>query len=131
MCTTTGTTQAVPAPEFWNQRRLVIPGRDPVELPATSRRALEGAGFTIVEERRPSFLFEGSVLITGEVDRTSGFEPGFPPQQALRGERWEPDPLVPGDQALILHVRDKGLVVFADRFPAAFIPSTAGTRLEL
>jgi 7,8-dihydropterin-6-yl-methyl-4-(beta-D-ribofuranosyl)aminobenzene 5'-phosphate synthase len=98
-------------PEFWNRRRLVIPGRDPVELPTTSRRALEGAGFTIVEERQPSFLLGGRVLITGEVDRTSGFEPGFPPQQALRDGRWEPDPLVLDDQALILNVRDKGLVV--------------------
>jgi 7,8-dihydropterin-6-yl-methyl-4-(beta-D-ribofuranosyl)aminobenzene 5'-phosphate synthase len=98
-------------PEFWNRRRLVIPGRDPVELPTTSRRALEGAGFTITEERQPSFLLGGSVLITGEVDRTSGFEPGFPPQQALRGGRWEPDPLVLDDQALILNVRDKGLLV--------------------
>jgi 7,8-dihydropterin-6-yl-methyl-4-(beta-D-ribofuranosyl)aminobenzene 5'-phosphate synthase len=98
-------------PEFWNRRRLVIPGRDPVELPTTSRRALEGAGFTIVEERQPSFLLGGSVLITGEVDRTSGFEPGFPPQQALRGGRWEPDPLVLDDQALILNVRGKGLLV--------------------
>lgn len=98
-------------PEFWNRRRLVIPGRDPVELPTTSRRALEGAGFTLVEERQPSFLLGGSVLVTGEVDRTSGFEPGFPPQQALRGDRWEPDPLVLDDQALVLNVRGKGLVV--------------------
>ncbi len=98
-------------PEFWSRRRLVIPGHDPVELPTTSRPALEGAGFTIIEDRQPSFLFDGSVLITGEVDRTSGFEPGFPPQQALRGGRWEPDPLVLDDQALIVHVRGKGLVV--------------------
>jgi 7,8-dihydropterin-6-yl-methyl-4-(beta-D-ribofuranosyl)aminobenzene 5'-phosphate synthase len=98
-------------PEFWNRRRLMIPGRDPIELPTTSRKALEGAGFTIVEERQPSFLFGGSVLITGEVDRTSGFEPGLPPQQALRGGRWEPDPLVLDDQALILSVAGKGLVV--------------------
>jgi 7,8-dihydropterin-6-yl-methyl-4-(beta-D-ribofuranosyl)aminobenzene 5'-phosphate synthase len=98
-------------PEFWNRRRIVIPGHAPVELPTTSRLALEGAGFTIIEDRQPSFLFGGSVLITGEVDRTSGFEPGFPPQQALRGGRWEPDPLVLDDQALIVHVRGKGLVV--------------------
>jgi 7,8-dihydropterin-6-yl-methyl-4-(beta-D-ribofuranosyl)aminobenzene 5'-phosphate synthase len=98
-------------PEFWSRRRLMIPGHDPVELPTTSRSALEGAGFTIIEDRQPSFLFGGSVLITGEVDRTSGFEPGFPPQQALRGGRWEPDPLVLDDQALIVHVRGKGLVV--------------------
>jgi 7,8-dihydropterin-6-yl-methyl-4-(beta-D-ribofuranosyl)aminobenzene 5'-phosphate synthase len=98
-------------PEFWNRRRIVIPGRDPIELPTTSRHALEGAGFTIVEERQPSFLLGGSVLVTGEVDRTSGFEPGFPPQQALRDGQWEPDPLVLDDQALILNIRDKGLVV--------------------
>lgn len=98
-------------PEFWNRRRMVIPGRDPLEMPTTSRRALEGAGFTIVEDRQPSFLLGGSVLITGEVDRTSGFEPGFPPQQALRGGTWQPDPLVLDDQALIVNVRDKGLVV--------------------
>src|SRR5215472_15260349 len=98
-------------PEFWNRRRLVIQGHPPVELPTTSRSALEGAGFTIIEDRQPSFLFGGSVLITGEVDRTSGFEPGFPPQQALRDGRWEPDPLVLDDQALILNVRGKGLVV--------------------
>jgi len=98
-------------PEFWNRRRIVIPGHDPVELPTTSRSALEGAGFTIIEDRQPSFLFGGSVLITGEVDRTTGFESGFPPQQALRGGRWEPDPLVLDEQALIVHVRDKGLVV--------------------
>ena len=63
------------------RRRLVIPGRDPVELPTTSRRALEGAGFPIIEERQPSFLLAGRVLITGEVDRTSGFEPGSRPSR--------------------------------------------------
>jgi len=98
-------------PEAWNRRRLVIPGRDPIDMPTTSRRALEGAGLQIIEERQPSFLLDHSVLITGEVDRTSGFEPGFPPQQAFRDGSWEPDPLVLDDQALILHVAGKGLVV--------------------
>ena len=69
-------------PHFWRQRRLQLPGREPRELPTTSRAALVGAGFEIIEERQPSFLFGGSVLITGEVARTTGYEPGFPPQQA-------------------------------------------------
>jgi hypothetical protein len=38
-------------------------------------------------------------------------EPGFPPQQAWLHDTWQPDPLVLDDQALILNVRDKGLVV--------------------
>jgi 7,8-dihydropterin-6-yl-methyl-4-(beta-D-ribofuranosyl)aminobenzene 5'-phosphate synthase len=98
-------------PEFWSRRRLVLPGREPWELPSTSRGALEGSGFEIVEERQPSFLLERSLLVTGEIDRTTEFERGFPLQQALRGGEWQPDPLVLDDQAVLLEVRGKGLVV--------------------
>jgi 7,8-dihydropterin-6-yl-methyl-4-(beta-D-ribofuranosyl)aminobenzene 5'-phosphate synthase len=98
-------------PDFWNRRRVRIAGRDPLEIPTTSRSALQGAGFTIVEERQPSFLFQNLVLVTGEVDRTTGYEPGFPVQDAWRNDHWEPDPLVLDDQAVIVNVRDRGLVV--------------------
>ena len=97
-------------PEFWARRRLAIPG-EPFELPTTSRRALEDAGFGIIEQRQPSFLYDRSVLITGEVDRVTGFEKGFPVHQAWRGQSWEPDPLILDDQALIAHVAGRGLVV--------------------
>jgi 7,8-dihydropterin-6-yl-methyl-4-(beta-D-ribofuranosyl)aminobenzene 5'-phosphate synthase len=98
-------------PHFWRRRRLAIPGREPREIPTTSRQALAGAGFEVIEEQQPSFLFDRSVLITGEVPRTTGYEPGFPPQQTWLGGEWQPDPLVLDDQALIVDVRDKGLVV--------------------
>lgn len=98
-------------PESWSHRRLAIPGRDPIEIPTTSRSALLGAGFEIIESRQPSFLFERSVLITGEVDRTTEFERGFPIHQARRNGEWKPDPLILDDQALVANVRDKGLVV--------------------
>jgi 7,8-dihydropterin-6-yl-methyl-4-(beta-D-ribofuranosyl)aminobenzene 5'-phosphate synthase len=97
-------------PEFWARRRLAIPG-EPFELPTTSRRALEDAGFGIIKQRQPSFLYDRSVLITGEVDRVTGFEKGFPIHQAWRGGGWEPDPLILDDQALIVHVAGLGLVV--------------------
>jgi 7,8-dihydropterin-6-yl-methyl-4-(beta-D-ribofuranosyl)aminobenzene 5'-phosphate synthase len=98
-------------PEFWSRRRLTLPGREPWEMPSTSRSALEGFGFEIVEERQPSFLLDGCLLVTGEVDRTTEFERGFPLQEAFHHGSWEPDPLVLDDQALLLNVRDKGLVV--------------------
>ncbi len=98
-------------PHFWRRRRIMVPGSDPREIPATSRQALTGAGFEVIEEQQPSFLLEGSVLITGEVPRVTGYEPGFPPQQAWLGGAWEPDPLVLDDQALIVNVAGKGLVV--------------------
>jgi 7,8-dihydropterin-6-yl-methyl-4-(beta-D-ribofuranosyl)aminobenzene 5'-phosphate synthase len=51
------------------------------------------------------------MLITGEVARTTDFETGFPIHQALRNGSWEPDPLILDDQALVVHVQDRGLVV--------------------
>jgi 7,8-dihydropterin-6-yl-methyl-4-(beta-D-ribofuranosyl)aminobenzene 5'-phosphate synthase len=99
-------------PRAWTRRRLALPGREPEELPTLSPRALEGEGFTLVERREPSLLVDGCVLITGEVDRTTEFERGMPPShEAWSGEAWAHDPLVIDDQALVVHVRDLGLVV--------------------
>jgi 7,8-dihydropterin-6-yl-methyl-4-(beta-D-ribofuranosyl)aminobenzene 5'-phosphate synthase len=98
-------------PLFWSKRRIALPGREPWELPTTSRKALEQAGFDIVEAEQPSFLFEGSVLVTGEVARTTDFETGMAPHQAFRDGTWEPDPLILDDQAVVMHVRGRGLVV--------------------
>jgi len=98
-------------PHFWRRRRIELPGREPLELPTTSKQALVGAGFEIIEAEQPSFLFGRSVLITGEVPRVTGYEPGFPGQQAYLAGRWRPDPLVLDDQALIINVAGKGLLV--------------------
>jgi 7,8-dihydropterin-6-yl-methyl-4-(beta-D-ribofuranosyl)aminobenzene 5'-phosphate synthase len=98
-------------PQLWTRRRIAIPGIDPIEIPTMSKRALEAAGFDILEARQPSLLFRDSVLITGEVARTTGFETGMPFHEADHGAGWEPDPLILDDQALLVHVRGAGLVV--------------------
>jgi 7,8-dihydropterin-6-yl-methyl-4-(beta-D-ribofuranosyl)aminobenzene 5'-phosphate synthase len=98
-------------PHFWRRRRVRLPGRDPREIPAVSKRALEEAGFEVIEEAQPSFLLDGSLLVTGEVARTTGYEPGFPPQDAWLDGGWQPDPLVLDEQALVLNIAGKGLVV--------------------
>jgi hypothetical protein len=74
-------------------------------LVTVSKSALAGAGFEIVEERQPSFLLDGSLLVTGEVDRTTDFERGFPGHQAHRHGEWKPDPLILDDQAPWPHCR--------------------------
>lgn len=99
-------------PLVWTPRRLAVPGQDLLELPTLSRAALAGEGFEVIERRVPSLLVDGSVLITGEVDRTTEFERGMPPaHQALFEDGWRHDPLVLDDQALVVHVRDRGLFV--------------------
>jgi 7,8-dihydropterin-6-yl-methyl-4-(beta-D-ribofuranosyl)aminobenzene 5'-phosphate synthase len=104
-------------PLVWTRRRVAVPGVDPFELPTLSRRALESEGFAVVERRQPSLLVDGCVLVTGEVDRTTDFERGMPPSHqawdggAAGGGAWRHDPLVLDDQALVVHVRGRGLVV--------------------
>jgi len=97
-------------PDFWSRRRIVSPS-GAWELPVPSRAGIEGGGFQIIEDRRPSFLLDGKMLVTGEIDRTTEFEKGFATHQAWRDGDWVPDPLIHDDQAVILHVREKGLVV--------------------
>jgi 7,8-dihydropterin-6-yl-methyl-4-(beta-D-ribofuranosyl)aminobenzene 5'-phosphate synthase len=99
-------------PLIWTHRRLAVPGQAAFELPTLSRRALEAEGIDVLERRVPSLLVDDSVLITGEVDRTTEFEHGMPPaHQAFVDGEWRHDPLVLDDQALVVQVRDRGLMV--------------------
>jgi 7,8-dihydropterin-6-yl-methyl-4-(beta-D-ribofuranosyl)aminobenzene 5'-phosphate synthase len=98
-------------PLAWTARRFAMPGMEPWELPVLKRSSLEAEGFEVVERHQPSVLLDNSVLITGEVDRTTDFESGLPFHEARRDGRWEPDPLILDDQALVVHLRGRGLVV--------------------
>jgi len=98
-------------PLVWSRRRFALPDQAPWELPTLSRSALEAEGLEVIERRQPSLLLDGSILITGEVDRTTEFERGLPSHEAWRDGRWEPDPLILDEQALVVHVRGRGLVV--------------------
>lgn len=97
-------------PDAWRTRRVAGPG-GVLDLPTPSRDAVEQAGFTVIEERRPSLLLDDFLLITGEVPRTTDFETGMPGHEACVGGAWSPDEGIDDDQALVLHVRDKGLVI--------------------
>jgi len=99
-------------PLVWTRRRLALPGGGADDWPTLSKHALTGEGFDVIERRQPSLLVDGSILITGEVDRTTDFEHGMPPaHQHWTGTTWEPDPLILDDQALVVNVRGKGLVI--------------------
>jgi len=102
-------------PDAWLDRKIVPPpgAGSEMHLPPPTRTDVERDGIVVIEERGPTLLVDDAVLVTGEVRRTTDFEPGLPMQQAQRGGRWVPDPLVADDQAIVLHVRGKGLVVLS------------------
>lgn len=100
-------------PDAWRQRRTVLPSGTEVALPPPSAADLAAEGVEVAEERGPSLLVDGCLLVTGQTERSSGFERGMPAQQALVDGCWEPDPWTWDDQAIVLNVRGRGLVVLS------------------
>ena len=101
-------------PDAWRERRVVFPTGNEVLLPPPSRQDLDREGWQVVEERGPSLLLDGAVLVTGQVERVTDFEKGFPIQQGRRADGgWEPDTWIWDEQAVVAHVRGKGLVVLS------------------
>ena len=98
-------------PDFWNRRRIRLEGTETMEIPTPSRSYIEGMGVQVIEEREPSFLFDSGLLVTGEVERTTGFEQGMDNQEAFRDGAWVDDGAVLDDQAAVINVAGKGLVV--------------------
>jgi 7,8-dihydropterin-6-yl-methyl-4-(beta-D-ribofuranosyl)aminobenzene 5'-phosphate synthase len=100
-------------PDVWHDRRVVFPTGEAIHMPPPSHNDLDHEGVDIIEERGPSLLLDGAVLITGQVARDTDFEKGFPLQQMHTDHGWEPDTWIWDDQAVVCHVRGKGLVVLS------------------
>lgn len=98
-------------PDAFLKRRLIYNDDKVLDLPPPSLHDLQREGIELLVERGPSFLVNGTVLVTGQVERTTDFETGIKNQQAEIDGQWQPDPWVYDDQAMIINVRDKGLVV--------------------
>jgi len=98
-------------PDAFLNRTVIFPDGHEATTPAPNRRLLEQEGVEFIEARGPSYLVEGLILVTGQIHRSTDFEQGFPIHYAEINGTWRPDPLIHDDQALVVHVRDKGLVV--------------------
>ena len=100
-------------PDAFLRRKIVLPDGDEVLLPPPDRRGIEQEGVEILEERAASLLLGGLALVTGQVARTTAFETGFPIHFAEVDGEWRPDPLIHDDQAVVMNVRKRGLVVLS------------------
>src|SRR5438132_10613771 len=98
-------------PEAWKERKIVFPTGTELQLPPPSRRDLEGEGVEVIEESGQTLLLDSTVLISGQVERLTAFEQGFPIHYAHSDAGWELDPMIWADQNAIVNVKDKGLVI--------------------
>jgi 7,8-dihydropterin-6-yl-methyl-4-(beta-D-ribofuranosyl)aminobenzene 5'-phosphate synthase len=98
-------------PEAWRERKIVFPTGTELRLPPPSRRDLEAEGVEVIVEPGQTLLLDSTVLVSGQVERATAFEKGFPIHYAHSNAGWEPDPMIWDDQNLIVNVEGKGLVI--------------------
>ena len=64
-----------------------------------------------IRTKRPHLLANNTILVTGEIPRRTSFEKGFPQHRVLTNGEWLPDPRIMDDRALVIRVREKGLIL--------------------
>ncbi|HLX57978.1 MAG TPA: MBL fold metallo-hydrolase, partial [Ktedonobacteraceae bacterium] len=69
-------------PDAFLKRRLIYNDDKVLDLPPPSLHDLQREGIELLVERGPSFLVNGTVLVTGQVERSTDFETGMKNQQA-------------------------------------------------
>lgn len=98
-------------PDALLERRVRTPDGKAFSLPAIDPAILQRKGCSVEFNKTPKSLFGGTVLLTGKIPRYVEFEKGFPPHESLVNGEWMSDPEVADDQAVVINIRDKGLVV--------------------
>ena len=104
-------TPLVAHPDAFLERRINIPGADrAIDLPRLDEAALQRAGAAIDQRLEASTVAADLILLTGPVERLTDFEHGFPWAEARIDGEWIPDPFR-DDQGVVVHVKNRGLVV--------------------
>lgn len=113
-------------PEAFLRRWLIFPNGNKARLDFLDEeeiiqaggiiRKVEKISFLPRDENKPdkkeSIIVNNRVMITGEIPRVTEFEKGFPLQYKEENEfELVPDPLVKDDQALVMNIKDKGLLI--------------------
>ena len=73
---------------------------------------LEEKNVDIVESESPTLIVDNMVMVTGTVERTTEFEKGMPNALVEKDGEIVQDPII-DDQAVVLKLNDKGLVVIS------------------
>lgn len=127
-------TRLVCHPDAFLKRWIIFPdGKENASLPFLDKDLLKKYGASITIKEGPSQISDSGLedyhedstdnevsmspklLITGQIPRVTSFEKGFPMQfkeDTITGQLIH-DPLVKDDQAIIAHIRNRGLVIIS------------------
>ncbi|HKQ21560.1 MAG TPA: MBL fold metallo-hydrolase, partial [Nitrososphaeraceae archaeon] len=105
-------------PDAFLKRWIILPNGTRAKMPALDEKQLQEMEVRIHMNTGVRLLPSDQLpwlLITGEIPREKHFEKGFPIQYVENSSNNEidliPDPLVKDDQALVVNVKNKGLVI--------------------
>ena len=77
-----------------------------------------------LRRKHPTLLGDKTILVSGEIPRKTDFEEGFKRHYVFSGGKWLPDPWIWDDQAVIINVKHKGLVVVSGCAHAGIVNTT-------
>jgi 7,8-dihydropterin-6-yl-methyl-4-(beta-D-ribofuranosyl)aminobenzene 5'-phosphate synthase len=77
-----------------------------------------------IRTKQPYTVADNTILVTGEIPRKTSFEQGLPRHVVFVDGKWQPDPLICDDRAIVFNVKQKGLVVLSGCAHAGIINTT-------
>jgi len=66
-----------------------------------------------IKTKQPHLIADNLILVTGEIPRVTSFEKGYPSHRAFIDGVWQPDPWIWDDRALVINVKNKGLIIIS------------------
>lgn len=99
-------------PEIFSHPRLLkFPDGRRLKFPTCyDPDQMQSAGIDVMESKGPTPIAGGTIVVTGEVERTTGFEKGMPGVFVEKNNQLQPD-IIEDDQSLILNLEGRGLVL--------------------
>lgn len=97
-------------PDAFLERRVNAPGIGIMDMPTLDEVALKETEVALHKAKEASTLASDLILVSGEVQRVSAFEKGFPWAEAKIDYKWVVDPFH-DDQGVAVKVKGRGLIV--------------------
>jgi 7,8-dihydropterin-6-yl-methyl-4-(beta-D-ribofuranosyl)aminobenzene 5'-phosphate synthase len=100
-------------PDGLRKRWILFPDGQKARLSTIDEETLVNHGAEVVKTVSPYLMGNDLILATGEIRRQTDFEKGFPMSYAESDGKLEPDFATMDDQALVINVKGKGLVIMS------------------
>lgn len=114
-------------PDAFLARRINIPMVGATPAYELKEEQIRAQGGEVVKSRAPCTIASGLVQVSGEIQRTTSFEKGFPFAEAMIDGGWQVDPFR-DDQAIAVSVKGRGLVVVSGCAHAGIVNSVEHMR---